>query len=401
MKISILHPSFGRPGLALQTAKTWLDRAGNPNNIEYILCLCSQDPNVEQYADDKRIKKIYSSQANMVKQVNLAASQCTGDLLINVSDDFDCPSRWDELLLGAVRGKKDFVVRVDDGIRNAGIDSANIIPLPIMDRTYYNRFHYIYHPSYNHFYGDEELCRVGRILGSKIEVPVMFNHIHYVAGKAVKDKVNLKNNKFHEGDKITFFERQERGYGLKSLSLLIPTLISRKVMLATLLNSLDKQVHDLGAGPLVQVLKYTDDGYLSVGKKRNVLLQKASGDYIAFIDDDDTVNKDYVALLLSAIQSGPDCCSLNGLLKVDFKPKERVFKHSIKYNGWYEKDKILYRFPNHLNCVKASIAKQMTFPETNYGEDKKYSEQLQASGLLKKEVEIEPTLYYYHYLTNK
>lgn len=139
---------------------------------------------------------------------------------------------------------------------------------------------------------------------------------------------------------------------------------------------------------------------ISIGQKRNELLQDAEGEYVCFIDDDDRVTDDYVERLMEGINKGVDCCSLKGIITEDGK-NPKTFIHSIRYDSWYEKDGIYYRNPNHLNAVRASIAKQMKFPETNHGEDKSYSDQLKQSGLIKTEYWIEDTIYYYEYLSKK
>lgn len=160
------------------------------------------------------VKIIYHPHANMVKQVNFAAQMSHGDLLINVSDDFDCPDDWDKLLIDGIAGRTDFAIKTDDGIKVEGINSDNIIALPIMDRTYYNRFGYIYHPDYGHFYGDEENSNVADILGRKITLPIVFEHIHYTMGKAKEDATNKKNNKHFDRDRETFKMRKENNFGL-------------------------------------------------------------------------------------------------------------------------------------------------------------------------------------------
>ena len=214
-KISILHPSYKRPKLGVSTMFNWLSRADNPQDIEYILCLHEKDHTVTEYASEmlkhdnlQNVKVIYSQEANMVKQVNLAAKESTGNLLINVSDDFDCPQSWDSLLLKELEGKEDYVVKTQDGIQK------EIITLPILDRRYYERFNFIYAPEFSHFYGDQELREVGDILGKTIVLDLMFEHIHYIAGKAPKDEVNDKNNAHFEEDKKTYFKRKARKFDL-------------------------------------------------------------------------------------------------------------------------------------------------------------------------------------------
>lgn len=219
MRISILHPSFGRPELAIKTASKWINSMahGYGTQIEYILCISYQDPLRKKYEDffsGTPAKIIYHPHANMVKQVNLAAKESNGDLLINVSDDFDCPQDWDRLLTEAVKGLSDYAIKTDDGIKVDGINSENIIALPIMDRVYYNRFGYIYHPDYLHFFGDEENSNVADILGKKITLPIVFEHVHYTMGKAKEDATNKKNNKHFDKDKETFKIRKQNNFGL-------------------------------------------------------------------------------------------------------------------------------------------------------------------------------------------
>lgn len=174
------------------------------------------------------------------------------------------------------------------------------------------------------------------------------------------------------------------------LSILICSLNVRKRQdsLQSLLNCLEKQ-----KTPEVEVLVEKDLGKMSIGHKRNILLKRATGDYISFVDDDDMVSYDYVEQILNATQSSPDCCGIWGILVFQSKNTRRKFVHSIQYNTWFEKDGIYYRCPNHLSPVKRELALQTSFHSISMGEDKDYS--LRLYPLLKTEVMIEPTLYYY------
>ena len=75
----------------------------------------------------------------------------------------------------------------------------------------------------------------------------------------------------------------------KKLSILICSLASRADKLQRLMNVLQPQINDS-----VELLVKTDNGEMPIGKKRNLLLEEASGAYIAFVDDDDLVSEDYV-----------------------------------------------------------------------------------------------------------
>lgn len=371
-----------------------MGKADNPEQIEYILCLSLKDPLIGEYLygtfKDTTVI-IHPVQNNgLVIQANEAAAMSNANLLIAISDDFDCPEHWDTLLLTALEGKTDYIVKTQDGLQ------PFIITLPIMDRAYYNRFGYIYHPDYNHMYGDEELAEVGKMLNRTIVLPDYFRHNHYSTGINPKDEVNAKNDSFMMIDKETFLRRKAVNFDVVLLTILIPTMPGREKYLAEVHKSLFNQIHDNNYPAEMMVLDI--DG--SIGYKRNMLLRMAKGEYLCFVDDDDIIADHYIYSILSAIQSNPDCCSLNGVITTDGKNPKR-FVHSIKYNIWFEQEDVYYRPPNHLNVIKSSIAKQFKFPEINFGEDKDWSMQICESGLLKTEAVIDETLYYYKYISNK
>ena len=151
----------------------------------------------------------------------------------------------------------------------------------------------------------------------------------------------------------------------------------------------------------VEILIYSGDSE-TIGNKRNYLMQSAKGEYLCFFDDDDMPSEDYIKELLKGIESVADCISLRGIMTTNGSNPE-VFEHSLKYKSWRTtKNEIKYeRYPNHLNCIKSDIAKQIKFPEINHGEDYDWSKKLHESGLLKSEYYTDKVLYHYKFVTNK
>lgn len=149
-----------------------------------------------------------------------------------------------------------------------------------------------------------------------------------------------------------------------------------------------------------------DDPHISIGAKRNRLLDNAEGEYVCFIDDDDLVSENYVSLLMDGINKGVDCCSLKGIITEDGK-NPLIFEHSIVYHEYRTvtnspPGEVRYeRYPNHLNCIKASIAKKFRFPEMNHGEDADWATQIHKSGLIQTEHYIQEVIYYYEYISKK
>lgn len=180
------------------------------------------------------------------------------------------------------------------------------------------------------------------------------------------------------------------------LSLLICSFSERKEFLMRMLDQLNLQLF----GRQDVEIKVCNIEGSSIGKKRNILLQEATGKYVAYLDDDDVIAPDYIKLIMSAIESDPDCCSLKGILTTN-GVDARIFIHSIKYDSYFEQDGIYYRPPNHLNVIRASVAKRFSFPEINHGEDTDWAMQISRSGLLQKETVIKSILYYYIFIPNK
>lgn len=177
MKISLLHPSRSRPAKSWQTVNDWVNRAGC--EIEVIVSLDTDDPTLPEYEKlyGQRFKVIVNKNRSAVDAMNQAAQHSTGDLIVAGSDDFACPRNWALILQKHCKNWKDFVLKVNDGVQEY------IVTLPIMDRTYYNRFGYIYHPDYLHMFCDTEITHVADVLRRlQFRNDILFRHNHKKEG---------------------------------------------------------------------------------------------------------------------------------------------------------------------------------------------------------------------------
>ena len=210
--ISIIHPSRNRPKQCAETVEKWLSRAFNKQDIQYIISVDKDDRDLNRY---KRVgikngtHVLTSRNKSAIEAINNAAKVSTGNLIITVSDDFnEPPLHWDVSLLMALEGKKDFIVKTQDGIQDW------IITLPILDRDYYNRFGYVYFPEYKHLFCDTEMTSVADILARKITLDINIPHNHYSVYKSKKDAINVKNNKtWDQGEKLYNY-RKSINFGL-------------------------------------------------------------------------------------------------------------------------------------------------------------------------------------------
>lgn len=178
------------------------------------------------------------------------------------------------------------------------------------------------------------------------------------------------------------------------LSILIPTMPSREGFLQRLMGVLEPQL-----APDIELLVDSEIG-VSIGVKRQQMLEAAQGKYIAFIDDDDLISANYVALLREGMAKDVDCCSLRGVITTDgYNPKP--FHHSNVYTELDEVDGLYRRPPNHLNCIKREHALAAGFPDARFGEDSQYALRLMGLRVLKTQHEINEVVYRYEYISNK
>jgi len=160
-------------------------------------------------------------------------------------------------------------------------------------------------------------------------------------------------------------------------------------------DSLQAQIRRLDDPSEVEVLSLCDDMVITIGAKRNRLLDMAQGEYLCFIDDDDRVLGDYISLILMALRSKPDCVGIKVLTTFDGGfPELREFRHGNRGNI-VEKDMIMHSPPYHINPIRATIAKSVRFPDTNSQEDAAWAAGVQP--LIKSGVAVPNILYHYNF----
>lgn len=182
------------------------------------------------------------------------------------------------------------------------------------------------------------------------------------------------------------------------LSILICTIDSRKEKFDKLFDFIWKQrVVNETTSRFVEVLFESDNKEISVGAKRQKLLERAQGEFIVFVDDDDFVSENYVKSILRATRSKPDCIGF--LIKCNMEGVEKTAITSNRYEKWMDgQDGFDYnRTIYHKSPVRRSIALQIGFNDLRYAEDADYSKRLKESGLLVHEEFIDEVLYHYNY----
>ncbi len=216
MKISLIHPSRSRPAKAKSTYQFWIDQSSGKNEIEHILCLDHNDPQLLNYdilgfGEDP--KETINDNSCVVEATNHGAKLATGDILIYLSDDFKCPKDWDELIIESfgmhVSGEPS-LLKVDDCLQPFHVA---VLTIPIMNQELYKKLGYFWHPGYKSMFVDEDLFWTCKNNGWLIEGPELkFPHEHFCNGKAENDETYTRSAANWDQGKAFFAQRKLDGF---------------------------------------------------------------------------------------------------------------------------------------------------------------------------------------------
>jgi glycosyltransferase involved in cell wall biosynthesis len=138
---------------------------------------------------------------------------------------------------------------------------------------------------------------------------------------------------------------------------------------------------------------------MPVGTKRNMLLQSAQGEYIAFIDDDDMVSAEYVDRLIQATKTRPACISFKVQMYINETPsKQQRFFKDVRIPYLDPTLKFYKLPPNHLCAWRRDVVKEQ-FQDISLSEDHRWAE---AQLMHYKDFHnIDEVLYHYYYNQNE
>lgn len=170
------------------------------------------------------------------------------------------------------------------------------------------------------------------------------------------------------------------------LSILIGTIKERNERFTVLHNELIRQktyvesFHpSLGT---IEIVVNGDTRYLdggpSIGEKRQALLNAAHGEYICFLDDDESISPDYVETLLRLCGYGQDVCTFRALLKLETYWGLVDMRLAYKLNDQSTPEHTMRRPPWHICPVKRKYAILHKFTDKNNAEDFEWFERVLA-----------------------
>lgn len=164
----------------------------------------------------KNVQMFFGPYCTKVEAINRDMDKAgEWNILVNMSDDFVFKVRgWDQVLRQKIADnwpEGDCFVHLSDGYVH-----DKLCTISIMDRKYYERDNYIYHPSYKSFSCDSEAWYVAIARKRHKYFPeVLFTHEHPANNRKLKNDALYKINSYHSSHDVkNYFERLNRDFDL-------------------------------------------------------------------------------------------------------------------------------------------------------------------------------------------
>lgn len=219
MNILIKLPSRGRPEKLKTTFSKYVEYASDLSNITFMVTVDEDD-----IMFTKSITRILQC---IHPDTHVIVGPSCGKIGA-VNRDMEKAPEYDILLLASddmipVQKGYDQIIRDNmlkyypdtDGVLffNDGHHQNRLNTLCILGKKYYERFGYIYHPSYKTEFCDNEFMDVANQLGRQTYIDqVIIEHQHPLWTGQPKDCTYLLNDAYINNDKMNYLERRDKGF---------------------------------------------------------------------------------------------------------------------------------------------------------------------------------------------
>lgn len=220
LKFLLKYPTRSRPDIFKETCLNWMTQF-TPYPHRMLVTIDEDDatmrpPAMRDWMLARAIDFNVVDRGTKVSSINQGVNECTWDwdILIALSDD-----------VRVVPGHHGFSKTVAelfeqkfpnlDGVLhfNDGRQSAAICTTPIIGRKYYDRFGYIFHPSYRSVYCDNEFTEVAKRSGKYHYIDELILR-HYWTDITGTDHLHCESNRpaDYRTDLNNFLKRQFEGF---------------------------------------------------------------------------------------------------------------------------------------------------------------------------------------------
>lgn len=189
-KISLLHATRGRPDKAAACRRMWMERASNPDAVEHIFGLDICDESAFLLAIHRHV--FVRGNGGPVDAWNECAKASSGQVLVQLSDDWIPPLGWDEMIFREIGDtSKPAVLAINDGNRK-----DDLLCMAIVTRKRWHDQGYMFHPEFFSMFSDNWFSECAWKDGVVIDARerITFEHLHPAFGKAEMDETYARTN---------------------------------------------------------------------------------------------------------------------------------------------------------------------------------------------------------------
>jgi CheY-like chemotaxis protein len=220
MKILVKFPVKGRVDKFFKTFNQYHSMANDIGNMQFSITCDFADPAMNNPDVIQRIKSypnsdvVFCNNHGKVEAINNGMPSYDYDIILLASDDMIPVMQGYDKIIRDLFSKHfpdtDGVVWFNDGLQ---ADRLNT--LCILGRKYYERFGYIYHPSYRTLFADNEFTEVSKKLGRVVYVDAVVIKHEHPSLTNTKDAMNFHDDKFIDIDKKNLIERMKKNFDMK------------------------------------------------------------------------------------------------------------------------------------------------------------------------------------------
>lgn len=222
-KILIKYPSRSRRGRFLNGLDSILENIHDQENFQILVTADFDDTDMRdlpQYVTEHpNIRVQYGTSESKIHAVNrdMEFADDDWDIVVVTSDDiYFTFYGFDELIRSEMANN---FPQGDGYLHFREKDSGEVLNImTVCDKTYYNRFGYIYHPDYKSLWADNEQMEVAKMLGRYAYIPTTIivhkNPAYTEYGMERDEMFNHQQEIGWTVDQQTYFNRKNKNFDL-------------------------------------------------------------------------------------------------------------------------------------------------------------------------------------------
>ena len=222
MKILIKFPTRSRPEKFFEVLDKYVELLEEPENVSFLVSCDLDDASmfnpevIERLHGYKNLVVRFGVNKNKVEAINADMEGRDFDILLLASDDMIPQEHGYDTIIR--QNFKKFFPDTDGVLWfNDGYQENRLNTLCVLGKKYYDRFGYIYHPSYISLWCDTEFTEVSKMLNKvKYIAHVIIKHQHPVWLGQEWDDLQKKNDSFNNRDMQNFAKRKENNFEIST-----------------------------------------------------------------------------------------------------------------------------------------------------------------------------------------